>query len=121
MKERVHLVVEVEAVVVEGGEGLEVYLGMVLCLPSMRMVVGIGIVDMLGGGVEAEVVVSVAVEEVGITALRLMLSRIWEATIRTLHFKAAVVVVGGEIVEGVVVLDLMGRSMQLPEALNSLP
>ena len=63
---------------------------MVLCLPSMRMVVGIGIVDMLGGGVEAEVVVSVAVEEVGITALRLMLSRIWEATIKSLHFKAAV-------------------------------
>ena len=54
------------------------------------MVVGIGIVDMLGGGVEREGVVSVAVEEVGITALRLIFSRIWEATIKSLHFKAVV-------------------------------
>ena len=41
MKETVHPVVDVEAVVVEGGNGLEVYLGMVLCLPSMMMVVGL--------------------------------------------------------------------------------
>lgn len=63
---------------------------MVLCLPNMRMVVGIGIVDMVGGGVEPEAVVFVAVGEVGIMALKLMLSRTWEATIKSLHFKAVV-------------------------------
>lgn len=65
---------------------------MVLCLPSMRMVVGTEIVDMLGGGVEGEAVVSVVVEEVGITALRLMLSRIWEGIIKNFHSKAEVII-----------------------------
>jgi len=61
-----------------------------------------------------------AVEEDGTMDLRLMLNKM-EDTIVNRLFKAAAVAVGGEIVEGVVALDLMGRSRQQHEALSGLP
>jgi len=61
-----------------------------------------------------------AVEEDGTMDLRLIHNKM-EDTIENHLFKAAVVAVGGEIVEGAVALDLMGRSRQLHEALSGLP
>lgn len=108
MKEMVRLLVEEEAEVVEGGEGEDIQ-EMALCQPSMRMEVGIRIVAMEGVGDEAEVVVSVVVEEEDIMAPKWMLRRIWEVTIMKLLFRVEAVDVGGVPVVGAVDSDIMDR------------
>ena len=119
MKEKDHLLVVEEVVVVGVVEGLDPIMGMGMLLLSMRMEVGIGIVAMPEAGVEEEVFTSVVVEEEGTMALVLIISLMQKVTTRKLLLlKAVVADVGGDIVEGVVVLDPMGRSMQLLGVLN---
>lgn len=112
------LLVEDEAVVVEGGEGLEQLTGMDMQLLSMMMEAGKGIVAMPGEGVVGEVVTSVGVEEEGSMVLLLILNMMLEVTTKKLLSKAVVVDVGGDTAEGVVVLDLMALFMQLLKVLN---
>jgi hypothetical protein len=122
MKEKYRLLVEDEAVVVEGGEGLEQLTGMDMQLLSMMMEAGKGIVAMPGEGVVEEVVTSVGVEEErsmeGSMVLLLILNMMLEVTTKKLLSKAVVVDVGGYTAEGVVVLDLMALFMQLLMVLN---
>ncbi|KAI8548970.1 hypothetical protein RHMOL_Rhmol07G0315100 [Rhododendron molle] len=92
--------------------------GMDIQLLSMMMEVGKGIVATPGEGVVEEVVTFVVVEEEGSMVLLLILNMMPEVTTKKLLFKAVVADAEGDIAEGVVVLDLMARFMQLLKALN---
>lgn len=104
--------VEEEAAVVEEGEGLEVSQEMALCRLNTMMVGMIAIGAMVGVEVEAEVVASVAVEGEGTMALRIP-SKMLASTIKKHPCRAEAVDVGGELVVGDVVSELLGRSMEV--------
>ncbi|KAH0684174.1 hypothetical protein KY289_021926 [Solanum tuberosum] len=103
------LVVDGEAAVVEEGEGPEAFQEMDLCWLSTMMVGMIAIGAMVGVGVEAEVVASVAVEGEG-TMVHRMPSQMVASTIKKLPCRDEAVAVEGELVVGDVDSDLMGRS-----------
>lgn len=85
----------------------------------MTTAVGKTTEDMPEAGVEEEAVVSVDVEEEGIMVLRLIYSKMADI-IRSLLLEAAVVVVGGGLVEGGVASDQTDQSKQLPKGVRCL-
>lgn len=115
MKERLHQLVEVEAVVEEAEEGLE---EMVLQQWTMAMAVTItGVVDTVGvGGAVVEAVVTEAAVEVAMVGDQ-NTSKMRGATTKKhllLLPRAVVVAVeGGNTVVGAVMVDQMVRSMQM--------